>query len=87
MIETQGKQQRKEKSGVVVSNKMAKTVVVRVERNVSHPVFGKVIKRAKKYYAHYDASSTLNEGDEVTIVECRPFSKLKRWRVVQVKGR
>lgn len=74
---------RREKTGVVVSNKMAKTVVVRVSRSQRHPLYGKVIKQAKKYYAHDDEAHTLNVGDKVTIVECRPLSKLKRWRVAR----
>ena len=68
------------KKGVVVSNKMEKTVVVKVERTIRHAKYGKVIKRGKKYYAHND--SPLQIGDEVKIMETRPLSKLKRWRVV-----
>ena len=71
---------RKIKTGIVVSNKMEKTVVVKVERSIRHPIYGKVIKRAKKVYAHND--SPLQIGDEVKIMETRPLSKLKRWRVV-----
>jgi small subunit ribosomal protein S17 len=71
---------RKVKEGVVVSAKMEKTVVVKVERTFRHPRYGKVIRRAKKYYAHHDGLN-LNEGDKVTIIETRPISKLKRWRV------
>lgn len=74
---------RRTKSGTVVSTKMAKTVIVNVERTYRHPVYGKVIKTLKKYYAHDDAADTLAAGDKVTIVECRPLSKLKRWRVVR----
>ena len=74
---------RKVRAGVVVSNKMEKTIVVRVERSYRHPLYGKVIKEAKKYYAHDEGASKLNVDDEVTIVECRPMSKLKRWRVVR----
>ncbi len=74
---------RKERAGVVVSNKMDKTVVVRVERSYRHTLYGKVIKESKRYYAHDEGASALNVGDEVTIVECRPMSKLKRWRVVR----
>lgn len=73
---------RRTKKGVVVSNKMQKTVVVRVERTCRHPRYEKVISRAKKYYAH-DESSKLKIGDEVTIMETRPLSKMKRWRVVE----
>lgn len=81
MTEERGK--RKVKAGIVVGNKMANTVVVRVERKFRHPVYDKVVKSSKKYYAHDDASNTLQVGDKVTIVECRPISKLKRWRVVR----
>lgn len=73
---------RKVKTGVVVSNKMDKTVVVRVDRTVRHAKYGKVTRRGKKYYAH-DDSNVLEEGQTVKIVECRPLSKMKRWRVVQ----
>lgn len=71
---------RKIKQGVVVSNKMQKTIVVKVERTLRHPKYGKVIKRAKKYYAHHEGLP-LNVGDKVTIIETRPLSKLKSWRV------
>ena len=71
---------RKAQKGIVVSNKMQKTVVVKVERTYRHPQYGKVVTRAKKFYAHHDAP--LQIGDEVQIVETRPLSKLKRWRVV-----
>lgn len=73
---------RKVKSGTVVSNKMQKTVVVKVERTIRHPKYGKVITRNKKYYAHHDDEKELKIGDQVQIVETRPLSKLKRWRVV-----
>lgn len=79
-MEQEGRNSRKVKKGTVVSNKMEKTVVVKVERTFRHPRYEKVITRAKKYYAHND-SKVLNVGDEVTIVETRPLSKLKRWRV------
>lgn len=72
---------RKVKKGVVVSNKMQKTVVVKVERTFSHPQYGKIVTRGKKYYAHNE-SGDLQIGDEVKIMETRPLSKLKRWRVV-----
>lgn len=72
---------RKVKRGRVVSNKMDKTVVVKVEHTLRHPTYGKVIKRSHKLYAHNDAKP-LQVGDEVTVVETRPISKLKRWRVV-----
>ena len=67
--------------GVVVSDKMDKTVVVEVERRVMHPVYKKFIKRSKKYSAH-DESNAHKVGDTVRIEECRPISKSKRWTVV-----
>lgn len=79
-MEQELRAQRKSRKGVVVSNKMQKTVVVKVERTFRHPLFGKVITRSKKFYAHHE--TPLNIGDEVEIIETRPLSKLKRWRVV-----
>ncbi len=72
---------RKEVKGTVTSNKMDKTVVVTAIRTTRHPKYGKVIKLKKKYYAHSDENN-LKIGDEVTIIETRPLSKLKRWRVL-----
>ena len=72
------------KAGVVVSNKMQKTVTVRVDRTYAHPKYGKVITRGKKYYAHTEEA--LPVGQKVEIVETRPLSKLKRWRVAKVLG-
>lgn len=69
--------------GKVVSNKMDKTVVVRVERRVKHPVFGKIIVRSNKYKAH-DETNQYNEGDTVEIVEGRPISRDKTWTVVRL---
>lgn len=74
---------RKVKRGVVVSNKMQKTLVVSVNRTIRDPKYQKVIVRAKKYYAH-DEDNSAKIGDEVVIMETRPISKLKRWRVVEV---
>lgn len=71
---------RKTHKGTVVSNKMQNTVVIELERTLPHPKYGKVITRAKKIYAHND--SPLQIGDVVEVVETRPLSKLKRWRVV-----
>lgn len=71
---------RKQRTGTVVSSAMDKTIVVNVERRISHPLYGKQIKRAKKYYAH-DENNEACEGDVVRIVETRPISKLKRWRL------
>ncbi|MDD5329454.1 MAG: 30S ribosomal protein S17 [Sulfuricella sp.] len=67
-------------TGRVVSNKMDKTVTVLVERKVKHPLYGKVISRSKKYHAH-DQNNEYQEGDLVTIEECRPLAKTKTWRV------
>jgi len=72
---------RKSHSGVVVSNKMDNTVVVRVDTTGRHPKYDKIIKRGRKFYAH-DDSNQLAIGDKVTITECRPLSKTKCWRVV-----
>lgn len=69
--------------GIVVSNKMDKTIVVRVERLVKHPIFHKYIKRFVKYKAH-DESNGCQIGDKVMIAESRPLSKEKRWRMVQI---
>lgn len=73
---------RKSRIGVVVSNKMAKTVVVKVERRVPDPKYGKIVKRAEKYKAH-DENNACQIGDKVRIVETRPMSKDKRWRVAE----
>lgn len=67
--------------GTVVSDKMDKTVVVIVERRLMHPIYKKIIRRTKKYAAH-DESNAVKVGDVVSIRECRPISKLKRWEVV-----
>jgi len=71
---------RSVKKGTVLSDKMDKTVVVKVERSVRHPVYGKLVSRHKKYRAH-DEKNEYKEGDVVTIMETRPLSKTKRWRV------
>jgi small subunit ribosomal protein S17 len=67
--------------GVVVSDKMDKTVVVRVERRVMHPIYKKFIRRSKKYHAH-DENNICKTGDSVRIQECRPLSKTKCWEVI-----
>lgn len=72
---------RKAKYGIVLSNKMQKTVVVRVDRTMRHPLYDKIVTRSKRYYAHCEDSS-VKIGDKVQIVETRPLSRLKRWRVV-----
>ena len=72
--------------GRVVSNKMEKTVTVLLERQVKHPLYGKYIRRSSKVHAH-DEENTCSEGDTVRITECRPVSKSKSWRVVEVVER
>ena len=72
-------------TGTVVSDKGDKTVVVRVERRVKHPLYGKIIKLSKKYHAH-DADNALRVGEQVRIEECAPVSKLKTWTVVERLG-
>jgi len=74
---------RKVRVGMVVSDKMDKTVVVAIEDNVKHPVYGKIIKRTLKVHAH-DESNECGVGDKVRIMETRPLSKTKRWRLVEV---
>ena len=73
----------KEKVGIVVSNKMEKTIVVKVESRFSHPIYSKTIVRTKKYLAH-DELSECNIGDQVLLQECRPLSKRKRWKLAKV---
>ena len=74
---------RKERTGEVISNKMTKTIVVRVERRFQHPQFKKVVTQYNKFYAH-DEKSEAKPGDRVRIEETRPLSKLKRWKLVEV---
>jgi len=74
---------RKIRVGTVVSDKMDKTVVVAVERRVSHPLYGKQVVRTKKYHAH-DEENAARPGDVVRIMETRPLSKTKRWRVLEI---
>lgn len=73
---------RRELQGVVVSDKGEKTVVVRVERRVMHPLYKKTIRRSKRYHAH-DEENRYKIGDTVRIRECRPLSRLKHWEVVE----
>jgi small subunit ribosomal protein S17 len=68
-------------TGTVVSDKTDKTVVVKVERKVKHPLYGKIIRRSKKYHAH-DEANAAKEGQTVRIEECAPISKLKTWRLI-----
>ena len=74
---------RKTRVGEVVSNKMDKTVVIAIEDNVKHPIYGKIIKRTLKVHAH-DEKNECGIGDKVSIMETRPLSKTKRWRVVTI---
>lgn len=74
---------RKERIGVVVSNKMEKSIVVSVERKVKHEIYGKFVKKTKKFTAH-DEENTCNIGDTVRIMETRPLSKNKCWRLVEI---
>jgi small subunit ribosomal protein S17 len=77
---------RKERIGIVTSNKMDKSIVVSVERKEKHPMYGKFVKRTKKFVAH-DEEQTCNIGDTVRIMETRPMSKRKCWRLVEVMER
>jgi small subunit ribosomal protein S17 len=70
-------------TGRIVSDKMEKTVTVLVERRVKHPLYGKIIKRSKKYHAH-DEKNEYHEGDMVMIEECRPLARTKAWRVISL---
>lgn len=77
---------RKQKTGVVVSDKMDKTIAVQVERRLMHPIYGKFVKRSKKFFAH-DEENTCKIGDTVRIMETRPLSKNKSWRLVEILER
>ena len=80
---TEERNLRKTRTGIVVSNKMDKTVVIAIEDNVKHPIYGKIIKRTLKVHAH-DEANACGIGDKVRIMETRPLSKTKRWRLVQI---
>ena len=73
----------KEKIGIVVSNKMQKTVVIKVENRFSHPVYAKTMVKTKKYLVH-DEAEICNIGDQVLVQECRPLSKKKHWKLVKI---
>ena len=77
---------RKERIGIVSSNKMEKSIVVVVERKVKHPLYEKFVKKSNKLVAH-DGENTCNEGDKVKIMETRPLSKNKKWRLVEILER
>ena len=83
MEENQVRNLRKEKVGVVVSDKMDKSIIVAVKRKVKHPIYGKFVNKTTKFHAHNE-SNTCNEGDTVRIMETRPLSKTKCWRLVEI---
>ena len=74
---------RKERIGVVTSNKMEKSIIVSIERKVKHALYGKFLKKTSKFVAH-DEENSCNEGDTVKIMETRPLSKNKNWRLVEI---
>jgi small subunit ribosomal protein S17 len=74
---------RKQRTGIVTSNKMDKTITISVERRVKHPIYGKFVKSTKKFKAH-DENNECKTGDTVKIMETRPLSKTKRWRLVEI---
>ena len=80
---TETRKQRKVRVGKVVSNKMDKTIVVAIEDNVRHPKYGKIIKRTVKIHAH-DEANACQIGDKVMVMETRPLSRTKRWRLVEI---
>ena len=77
---------RKERVGVVVSDKMDKSIIVAVARKVKHPIYGKFVNKTTKFHAH-DEDNSCNEGDTVKIMETRPLSKTKCWRLVEIMER
>jgi small subunit ribosomal protein S17 len=83
MEENQVRNLRKEKVGVVVSDKMDKSIIVAVKRKVKHPIYGKFVNKTTKFHAH-DEDNTCNAGDTVRIMETRPLSKTKCWRLVEI---
>ena len=80
------RKERKERIGVVTSNKMEKSIVVSIERKVKHALYGQFLKKTSKFVAH-DEENSCNEGDTVKIMETRPLSKSKRWRLVEILER
>ena len=80
---TETRKARKVRVGKVVSDKMDKTIVVAIEDNVRHPKYGKIIKRTVKIHVH-DENNTCGVGDKVSVMETRPLSKTKRWRLIEV---
>ncbi len=86
MAEQTRKVLKNEKVGQVVSTKMAKTIVVEVSRRVPHPLYKRIVSKRKKFYAH-DEESSAKTGDIVRIIECRPLSRTKRWKLAEVVRR
>ena len=80
---TEERKIRKQRVGVVTSNKMDKSITISVERKLQHPIYGKFVKKSKKFMAH-DEQNECNIGDLVKIMETRPISKSKRWRLIEV---
>ena len=80
------KNNRKQRVGIVVSDAMDKTIIVSSERRIQHPIYGKFLRRSKKYYVH-DEKNQAKKGDKVLIAETRPLSKTKRWRLVSITTR
>lgn len=78
-----GRKLRKQRTGLVVSNKMDKTIAVSIERRIQHPIYGKFVKKNKKFIAH-DENNECSIGDTVRIMETRPLSRRKRWRLVEI---
>jgi small subunit ribosomal protein S17 len=86
MPDNAAKEVKNQKIGEVVSTKMAKTIVVVVRRRVAHPLYKRIIGKQKKFYAH-DEEGSAKLGDVVRIIECRPLSKLKRWKLAEILRR
>jgi len=83
---TDTRKNKKTRVGLVTSNKMDKTITVSIERRLRHPIYGKFVKKTKKFTAH-DEQNECNEGDTVKIIESRPLSKKKRWKLVEIVER
>ena len=86
MATQETRNRRKERVGLVTSNKMEKSITVAIQRQVKHPIYGKVVKKTSKLMAH-DEENTANVGDTVRVMETRPLSKNKRWRLVEIVER
>lgn len=86
MTETKDRGLRKTRQGVVLSNKMDKTIAVELDRTMRHPLYGKIIHKRAKLYAH-DEQNDANIGDRVMVMETRPLSKMKHWRLVKILER